>query len=548
MVLGSWAIDPATDRLTIEATLTVADDARKVTMTYPFIFPSAPPSIRAHDLRKRWGGHHYVGNGELCLEIRPDNWRSSDTGADMLRSALKLLASVVDPDDDAEPVADAHHTTLGQDLRTSHYRFVLTSELQAKLVGLISPRPVKVSGILVNDCLLMWVYQLTEEDGSIWTDPSAPASLDEFAFYRGWAVHIPDDDFLRTSAAIDAAIALKDGSFWGMFVKGEPPPANGCLFVSSSTGVRAFRMSGSDPREVYEYRAVPQDTAVRTPARNEALKDKLFAILGCGSLGSKVATSLARGGARNFLLVDDDVLLLGNLVRNELDVIGVGAHKVDALAAKLKSVAAGVTVTCRRHHLGGQEANSSLATLLEALAGADLIVDTTVDDDAFNYAASAAVSARRTMCWARVFAGGYGGMIARSRPGIDPTPTDARALIEQWCSNKPNPPTATRDYGGMRTDGGPPMVADDADVGAIATALARMIIDVAIQPGDPDHPFSAYMIGLRREWIFNGPFDTWPIDLGRPLPEPEVRVVEDLRKLGMNLLEARSKTEAASDD
>jgi sulfur-carrier protein adenylyltransferase/sulfurtransferase len=119
-----------------------------------------------------------------------------------------------------------------------------------------------------------------------------------------------------------------------------------------------------------------------------------------------------------------------------------------------------------------------------------------------------------------VFGGGYGGMIARSRPGLDPTPLDARAAINAWCANPefPKPPKAAVDYGAAGRDG-TTMIADDADVAQIAASLTRMAIDALLAAPTSSFESSAYMIGLRKEWIFQGAFDAWPIDLGAPLPD-----------------------------
>lgn len=63
----------------------------------------------------------------------------------------------------------------------------------------------------------------------------------------------------------------------------------------------------------------------------------------------------------------------------------------------------------------------------------------------------------------------------------------------------------------MREEG-PPVIADDADVGVIAAHTARMAIDVLVG-GTSNFPHPAYVIGLAKDWVFDEPFDTRPIDL-----------------------------------
>jgi hypothetical protein len=40
-----------------------------------------------------------------------------------------------------------------------------------------------------------------------------------------------------------------------------------------------------------------------------------------------------------------------------------------------------------------------------------------------------------------------------------------------------------------------------------------------LPPGESIFPVSAYLIGLKAEWLFLQPFHTFPIDLGQPEPE-----------------------------
>jgi hypothetical protein len=74
---------------------------------------------------------------------------------------------------------------------------------------------------------------------------------------------------------------------------------------------------------------------------------------------------------------------------------------------------------------------------------------------------------------------------------------------------------AANNYGGGQQM---PAIADDADVSVIAAHAARMGIDLLI-PREPSmFPNSVYMIGLASGWIFERPFETYPIDVGSLLP------------------------------
>jgi hypothetical protein len=45
-------------------------------------------------------------------------------------------------------------------------------------------------------------------------------------------------------------------------------------------------------------------------------------------------------------------------------------------------------------------------------------------------------------------------------------------------------------------------MADDADVSQIASALTRMVLDTLLERQPSAFPHPAYLIGLRKEWIF----------------------------------------------
>jgi hypothetical protein len=134
--------------------------------------------------------------------------------------------------------------------------------------------------------------------------------------------------------------------------------------------------------------------------------------------------------------------------------------------------------------------------------------------------ASITTRKRKPMVWAEVFAGGIGGLVARTRPDIDPVPLFARRQIEAWCTDQGVDwirPVDPGRYNGQKDDG-TPLVADDADVSVIAAHTARLAMDLLARPEASIFPFSAYVIGMTSDWLFEQPFDTRPIDL---IPEGE---------------------------
>ena len=156
--------------------------------------------------------------------------------------------------------------------------------------------------------------------------------------------------------------------------------------------------------------------------------------------------------------------------------------------------------------------------------------------------------AKKPLLWAEVFGGGIGGLIARYRPLQEPAPASIRQAIENWCLERGKPiERAAMDYGGTP---GAPLIADDADVTVIASHAARMAIDLLIPRYPSAFPNSVYLIGLAKGWIFEYPFETYPIAVGPPAVaqvEEAIDPQEAITELA-RILQLFSRQNAASPD
>jgi hypothetical protein len=219
-------------------------------------------------------------------------------------------------------------------------------------------------------------------------------------------------------------------------------------------------------------------------------------------------------GVRHFLLVDHDVLLPENLVRNALDWQGVTQHKVDAVTTAIRNIAADADVAPHRVHLTGQESNAVVGGIAARLGGCDLIIDATANSKTLNLLSAIAHAAQRPLVWLEVFGGGVGGLIARSRPGVDPVALQMRAAYLQYCEDNPAPAglVAAKNYSDTVDE--KTLTASDADVAIVAHHAARLALDSLLASADSQYPYSMYLIGLSTAWVFTAPFDTIPISVG----------------------------------
>lgn len=107
----------------------------------------------------------------------------------------------------------------------------------------------------------------------------------------------------------------------------------------------------------------------------EQVRLSKIAIIGVGAVGALISELLIRGGAEDVLLIDDDKLVAGNLVRHRLHMDALGEKKSDALAEQLN--------TCTPHaHVTALDANLSWDPKLaqEQLADRQIILDCTGED------------------------------------------------------------------------------------------------------------------------------------------------------------------------
>jgi hypothetical protein len=368
---------------------------------------------------------------------------------------------------------------------------------------------------LRGDVFVACLAKLNASESVEWVDANIPSALkDKGSTMNGFVLSVGEDCVKQELSRV-GALTSASGLRAAMLGENAPEFAESeILLISRGQEIRGVYLS-HDTDSIYNFALIPPDSGLRLPPGYAMLSEKTVGLLGCGSIGSKVASMLARAGVHKFLLVDDDVLRPENLVRNELDWEDVGVHKVEAVANRIKVLRADAEIDVRRQCLGGQESSGAFSGVMAALSRCDVIIDASGDDAAFNYAADVAARFARPMVWAKVFGGGFGGMLVRCRPGVEPSPQIARSRIEQWCVERDVvPPPSAQNYE-IDGDSGP-MVADDADVSVMAGYLARLVIDTLGATDVSVFEHSAYMIGLRKEWIFAAAFDTWPIDIGSP--------------------------------
>lgn len=517
---GDW-LRGVTWRLTDKAALyaefelIVLGESVAMELVYPGLFPDVPPQVRPKD-KVRLSGHQYGAGGELCLEYRPDNWEPAFTGAMLIESAYALLTGERPAPGETAEVVSAHRTTAAQEVRTSKLRFLVSAE--ARQAVLETPVQTLVEAEIVEHLAaghwLAFPQKILGPDRTHW---DASTALPAYKVRKGYCVRLTASLASELKAEYDFIAKL------GEMVGDDAAKAK----IAASDEELAFILEfgdivtlmtllvGTGHRGVCLYQTVDTPAAgARLPPGYARLAQASVAILGCGSMGSKIAASLARAGIGKFVLIDGDLMLPENLVRNDLDWDVVGLDKPDGVKRRIAKIAPSANVIVRRIELGGQESSAATDGALTQAGACDVIVDASADPQVFNLCGAIARNEKKPLVWGEVFAGGIGGIVGRLRPGKDPVPHAARRQILDWCTDRGKaPPEGTEAQYGLALPGdAPPLIADDADVTVIAAHVTKMVLDLLVHE-ETLYSQSAYAIGLRAGWIFEAPFDTWPIGL-----------------------------------
>jgi molybdopterin/thiamine biosynthesis adenylyltransferase len=468
----------------------------------------------------------------------------------MVRSAHELLSTEQHPELPAT-VPSAHRLTQGQRLRSADRRFVITAELLNawKALPLPSRRRLKTATVYNVGAAVMFATKAADLQDVLQDVTDLPKGITtSFPLFS-----VPGDGRIFRSDAFDqlpsveSAEALVRVLAEAGFVTDDvlvqeagTYKAKAILLLGTKLpSLRIFLIgSGEKPDLLEQSIVLPSLSDFRLSKETQQLASIRVGIVGLGSVGSKVAISLARSGVRRFLLVDDDYLASGNMVRHELNWSYVGVHKAQAVSDALSLIAAGMQVDTRNTRIAGQESSVMTAATLKDLSNCDLLVDATANPEVFLLLAAVAKRHGKPLCWGEVFAGGYGAMIARARPERDPNPLAVRDAYHNHLATFPDAPF--NNAAGYDGDEELPLVAYDSDVGFVANALTQLAIDAALRRDPSNFPQSVYLFGMRREWIFEAPFDTRPIDVQGPgwereetsgSPEDRLAVLETLLRM-----------------
>ena len=499
--LERWTL--AGYRVAAEGVLIAHGYRYPVRLVYPDQFPEVPAWVEPQDPTTRWSSHQYGAGGALCLELRSDNWEPEAGGADVLRSAHNLLVqeNPLGPTESRGTAPSAHDVGAIQSYDWGPEAVFISSGCHERIRA----------GTASDLSALRWPplgesFPILVHDGQDRGSPRRPpngsdenglANVSVFTTKRAAPEgDLPDRDALIAAAGFgeDAALELIAAGAAVVIFAGTSPVSVFHVFASGHPFRRVTRI-------------LPDEGSARS-GRKAAASSIRVAVVGAGSVGSKLAESLVRSGVERLTLVDGDVMLPGNIERHVLDWRDVGSRKVNALRRRLLNIVPAADIELIDRNLNWQRSAKTHASEVGILAECSIIVDATGDPATSLLLGAVANANGRPFVSVEVFEGGIGALVATCLPTRDAPYAVARRGFQSWCERceRDPPKQGGRRYEAFDHDGSP-MVADDAAVTIAAGHAARAILDIADGVSGPKGG-SWLLIGFADAWVFKGHGDT----------------------------------------
>lgn len=287
-----------------------------------------------------------------------------------------------------------------------------------------------------------------------------------------------------------------EGDAWIFVVHavGQRPPQRP---TSGKGGRRGGRVAPErrriDPYLARAYRSGSRDMTERVPTL-APLRTKKIVMFGAGGVGAPSAIEFAKAGVGTLVIVESDLVEPGNAPRWVMGYQAAGLHKLDGLNQLIRWnwPYTRLELICWRLGLArsGPDQRPDWEALNDLLKGADLIYDATAEVGVSYFLSEVAKEFEIPHVVASATEGGWGGRVARFRPGVD---TACWACLMHSEEDDPSlippsdPDPATREvWPAGCTD--PTFTGAGFDISAIATSGVRLATSMLCEDAPSAYP------------------------------------------------------------
>ncbi|HEY2236968.1 MAG TPA: ThiF family adenylyltransferase [Candidatus Angelobacter sp.] len=257
----------------------------------------------------------------------------------------------------------------------------------------------------------------------------------------------------------------------------------------------------------------------------QALAEKKVVLVGCGSMGSKIAVALAATGVESFGIVDFDFMEPANSVRHELGVESFGIPKPNALQRRLIEANPRVWNKVEVSDLLiGQTKRTGKEELFHGiLASASLVIDSTGDHGVSRFLNDLCSELNVPQIYASVTNGAWSGEVIRVIPR-----RTACWLCWLWEYENQRPSGEPAPGPGVFAPGcdHPTFTGTTYDVGIVANLASSLAVDtLLIEDENRSH--------------FNGDYLRWQLKDANGLFVPKIEVLPIHKRNDCRLCETR---------
>ena len=482
---------------------------------YPFelmlcnYFPYQPIIIKSLD--NNWHSIHQYSDGSMCLKWGVDNWHEELSIKDLVLNLIELI-EVENPLGDEHRIAeDGDSFTIGQQLNRSTGSYTLFYE-DSEIENL----PSRGNGVLqifgANKKVICFIEKIGE---NVIRDNLINQKAKRVKFnYKKIEENFSNEKFneLRKKARsnsisiyifIDKTIGVEKICFKSeedLKKYNKKRPFKTSFFDKDGKKMETYPDEFFPRSFIFQIKSlnISDEKEKRVPLTKE-VKEKNVAILGLGSIGSRVLIDLARAGFENFTIVDDDIFMPYNVIRHELFNKYIGFPKVKALSDFIKEeINTKARVVSYNFAVNGQESSTEVQELLEYLSTTDIIVDCTADSNLIFGINEVVMKHDINYISGSVISGGIGNVLTKRCKGSNLSVIDLLESQKKFFQMNGIDNFLQNDY--SATFGETQYVASMSDCSLIAGLVGKNVINI-LQENDEYAESDIYIMSTSNNFI-----------------------------------------------
>ena len=480
------------------------DPQRELIVTFPNAFPSRAPLIFDTDTSKLLCRHHRIDTRQLCLfGFNENRWNATRSVADALAEAEELISKFKDGGVTVDNEAPEPLTRAIRYIGDPAILVPPPLSTFADFTGLKSPFGEFVgkfdyTGQFKKETLGRGII-LRATFGAKRYECALPFS--EYLANRGKEIRgnwfylhdPPTQENLQKvlSQCLEKSKSLRKSEFhWLALIFKEEAGAKG-HFKLTWLVARAHVNSPGTFHLLRTFPYVQHERYTRIPGF-EGLEQKRIVLVGCGSLGSKIATNLAASGVNQFVLIDHDYYEPNNSVRHELGVEWFGVNKERALLNRLCSLNPAVLEKSLSFHfqVGAVVPFEEEQRFFNFVKDSDLLIDTAGVHSVSHFLNKLSFETGVPAIFASVTNGAWGGEVVRICPGKTPC---WLCYLEQYYEQKPSSaPQSSSEIFAPGCDQ-PTFTGTTYDLGMVANLAASMATETLLHSDKNAHLSQNYI-------------------------------------------------------